>query len=352
MRLIEKNGGNGMALNLNFCRNCGSPLHTEGGRIPDCCPRCGLSLSAQELTDLHDSAVSDQERLELQTQRQSKRRKWYVLLAVWAVAELMLWLQCHFIGGAYIPLFAVLAIILGLGGAYLLACNFPEIPGVEKSRNIKAVTGALFGCWMLVCMAVLIVLPERGGSGMFPSENAGASEGGAYQTGAEQNYSGAETAGNIICWYDFLGADAYTYPDSFSEEISLPEWSGTRLIWRKYQVCASRDGVEHALVTGYPVRNVYFADLNADGVRELCATVQFGSDEAPDLHVEVYDLAHDANWQLWEHGGAQYTLSLENGPYLGGRMLCVRRSLGGMNYGSQLCGLTLGDKGLSLNENI
>lgn len=94
--------------------------------------------------------------------------------------------------------------------------------------------------------------------------------------------------------------------------IELPEYPGVTFRWTSGSVSAVRDGETAELFGGMPVWNVFLCDLNGDGLRELCATVSFGSGMIDD-HIVVYDYAAGAAYTLWDRGIYDYALSLEDG---------------------------------------
>ncbi len=61
-----------------------------------------------------------------------------------------------------------------------------------------------------------------------------------------------------------------------------------------------------------PVWNAYLADLNGDGLPEICATVSIGSGII-DTHAEIFDYANDRRYTLSDRMIHDYALSIKNG---------------------------------------
>ena len=115
--------------------------------------------------------------------------------------------------------------------------------------------------------------------------------------------------GSTVRWvdqqYEFDGLD---YGET--AQTTCPEFPGVTFRYTAYEVTAEREGAAETLFTGMPVWNVFFEDLNADGLPELCATVSYGSGLV-DTHVVVYDYANGQEYTLWERGVREYALRLE-----------------------------------------
>lgn len=75
---------------------------------------------------------------------------------------------------------------------------------------------------------------------------------------------------------------------------------------------AHPDGTITTVLSGMPIRNAYFCDLNGDGVSELCAGTSFGSGMVDD-RICVYDFVAEKHYALQARGEYDYTLSEENG---------------------------------------
>lgn len=111
-------------------------------------------------------------------------------------------------------------------------------------------------------------------------------------------------------WLDFSDIDWKEEPEY---ETTLDEYPDTVFLCQSHTEIVVQDGAsERTVVTGMPIRNVYFADLNADGYRELCATVMFGSGIS-DMHIAVYDHYHQEFYYLWDRMEYDYSLYSENG---------------------------------------
>lgn len=72
------------------------------------------------------------------------------------------------------------------------------------------------------------------------------------------------------------------------------------------------DGTITTILSGMPIWNAYFSDLNGDGVSELCAGTSFGSGMVDD-RILVYDFVSGKRYELESRGDYDYLLTLENG---------------------------------------
>ena len=72
------------------------------------------------------------------------------------------------------------------------------------------------------------------------------------------------------------------------------------------------DGTITTILSGMPIRNAYFCDLNGDGVSELCAGTSWGSGIVDD-RICVYDFVNEQSYSLADRGNQDYLLSEENG---------------------------------------
>jgi len=91
-----------------------------------------------------------------------------------------------------------------------------------------------------------------------------------------------------------------------------PEFPDTVFRLTSEEITAEVNGESTLLISGMPIWNAYFTDLNKDGYPEICATVSWGSGIV-DCHVVVYDYKNGTSSTLWERMKFDYTLSLENG---------------------------------------
>ena len=115
-------------------------------------------------------------------------------------------------------------------------------------------------------------------------------------------------------WFDYYSDihKASQMDKSGGIDIELTEYPGVTFRWTYERVIAIEAEGERDLIAGWPVRNVYFADLNGDGFPELCATVTIGSGII-DTRVLVYDYANGRQYDLSDRTMYDYVLSMENG---------------------------------------
>ena len=72
------------------------------------------------------------------------------------------------------------------------------------------------------------------------------------------------------------------------------------------------DGTVTTVLSGMPIRNAFFCDLNGDGVSELCTCTSWGSGMVDD-RIIVYDFINEQSYTLADRGNRDYHLSKENG---------------------------------------
>lgn len=108
-------------------------------------------------------------------------------------------------------------------------------------------------------------------------------------------------------WVDYFLEDR---PQDDEATAALPEFPGVTFRYTSATVTAETEAGSVDLIYGMPVWNVYFADLNGDGKRELCATVSIGSGIIDD-RIEVYDYANAQAYTLADRFHFDYHLTLE-----------------------------------------
>lgn len=126
----------------------------------------------------------------------------------------------------------------------------------------------------------------------------------------EGSPSGADEAADAWLWVDLFEDGSADM--ARQEETELPEFPGVVFRYTSMEVEASEGGETVSLYQGMPVWNVFFADLNGDGMRELCSCTAFGSGLI-DSRIEVYDYANGASYELADRGVTDYGLVLEGG---------------------------------------
>lgn len=97
-------------------------------------------------------------------------------------------------------------------------------------------------------------------------------------------------------------------------EFEVTEFPDVKFTWQDGVVSAEVDGKVTELYggNGIGVWDVYLADLNGDGKREICSTVSIGSGII-DNRVFAYDYANDKLYMLENRGVYNYRLELRNG---------------------------------------
>ncbi len=120
----------------------------------------------------------------------------------------------------------------------------------------------------------------------------------------------AITDEGAVQWLDYR-EDPAGMPNT-ERRCTLPEYPEYTFVWTQDKVWFENQWGNCILLSGMPVYSVYFADLNGDGFREVCANVGFGSGMI-DERIEVCDLANDQTNTLSDRGKYDYNLVLENG---------------------------------------
>jgi len=113
-----------------------------------------------------------------------------------------------------------------------------------------------------------------------------------------------------------------TYADSDTVRWTMDEFPGVIFNCDGDSVTALTEGVKDAdgnevyasqtLYSGMPVCDVYLADLNYDGKREIISTVCMGSGIV-DVHVEAYDFAGNVHYTLENRMYCDYALKEDGG---------------------------------------
>lgn len=123
---------------------------------------------------------------------------------------------------------------------------------------------------------------------------------------------------------DYFFDDAMPWDEEI--EFSLAEFPDAAFWWTSASVSADEGGETLCLFWGMPVWSVYLADLNGDGMREICSTLSMGSGIIDD-RIAVYDYANKQLYQLEGRFECSYFLELEDG------VLMCRKA--GLSYDSE-----------------
>ncbi|MBR5682362.1 MAG: hypothetical protein IKW96_03640 [Ruminococcus sp.] len=118
---------------------------------------------------------------------------------------------------------------------------------------------------------------------------------------------------SVYCWRNFWNsADRYNY-GNFSEKRIISAFPDVVFSWKghEYTISVEKNGTQITSISGMPVWNAYFTDINGDGSPELCMTVSFGSGII-DEHIIVYDLRNEKEYTLWDRMEYDYILFMEN----------------------------------------
>jgi len=115
----------------------------------------------------------------------------------------------------------------------------------------------------------------------------------------------------VIKWIDFISSsDEMKWDETL--KLSLPSYPDAEFIYTPKKITMKTESGETVCITGMPVYNVYFTDLNFDGYEEMCATYAFGSGMI-DMRILVYDIKNEASYSLQNRGISDYLLSLREG---------------------------------------
>lgn len=111
--------------------------------------------------------------------------------------------------------------------------------------------------------------------------------------------------------------DTQTAPGKVGQTFAMPEYPGVT-----FQlggglsssgigaVSARENGLTTAVIYGFPIMNLYLSDLNGDGNRELCATMD-GAYDGTDAYILVYDFANLISYTINEVNWKIYWLTME-----------------------------------------
>lgn len=127
---------------------------------------------------------------------------------------------------------------------------------------------------------------------------------------------GAPAAKKVFDWFK-----SNDMPWGETWEFEVPEFPDVKFAWQDGVVSAELNGKVTELYCGMPVYDVYLADLNDDGIREICSTVSIGSGII-DERVFAYDYANGKLYMLENRGVYNYRLELRNGEG-GGFLVCL-----------------------------
>lgn len=118
-------------------------------------------------------------------------------------------------------------------------------------------------------------------------------------------------------------------PFSETLEFEMAEFPGVYFIWSANNVKAVEGGAESTLYQGYPVRDLWLADINGDGKREICSSISanysMSTDEEP-IPVEdvvVIDYAYGDFYYVTKYG--EYDLRIDKDHSLENQMLYLAK---------------------------
>ncbi|MGN0683630.1 MAG: hypothetical protein ACI4JY_08150, partial [Oscillospiraceae bacterium] len=92
---------------------------------------------------------------------------------------------------------------------------------------------------------------------------------------------------------------SFTMPEFPNEEFSLKKG----ILYRGDTI----------LFSGQPVHDIYLADLNGDGCREICSNISIGLSGVVDMHIAAFDLVNNSLYRLSGDSGSEYHITLEDG---------------------------------------
>lgn len=130
---------------------------------------------------------------------------------------------------------------------------------------------------------------------------------------------GENTADNVSTEIEKV-YDWHTAMDTV--DWTMDEFPGVKFRFGNNTVSVLTDGVKGAdgkeqyakqnLYDGMPIYDIYLADLNYDGKREIISSVAWGSGII-DEHIEAYDFANNIHYTLENRGYTDYGLKFEGG---------------------------------------
>lgn len=145
-----------------------------------------------------------------------------------------------------------------------------------------------------------------------------------------------ENESNDEVLFDYRHGDM---PWEETRSFSVPEYGGVDFKWSSEAVSANGE----TLFWGMPVWNVYLADLNGDGLREIVSCASLGSGIV-DERIYAYDYSGKQLYVLANRMTSDFTLFMNNGEvwvreckYASGDVISERRlALSEMKCGGDL----------------
>lgn len=127
----------------------------------------------------------------------------------------------------------------------------------------------------------------------------------------------------VYKWGDYFNSKEHPGGEDFYLNMTLDKFPDITFEWKDYSITSTENGNKKGLISGMPIMNAYFTDLNDDGYPELCTSVYFGSGII-DMHIEVYDIKNDKSYTLCERMEYDYRLIMENDELLAKKILFVQ----------------------------
>lgn len=152
-----------------------------------------------------------------------------------------------------------------------------------------------------------------------------------HQIVVERHLSDFKPYINNIVEYNDKPFDGNIYDSSETFEFEMAEFPGVYFIWSANEVKAIEGGSESTLYEGYPVRDLWLADINGDGKREICSSISATytysktTDEEP-VRIEdvvVIDYAYGDFYYVTKCG--DYDLRIDKDYSLGNQMLYLAK---------------------------
>lgn len=127
---------------------------------------------------------------------------------------------------------------------------------------------------------------------------------------------------NVINYlYSSYDGNKYSSPETFeianppddnnmydrTQTFEMAEFPGVYFIWSAYEVKAVKGDEEFTLYSGWPVWDLWLADINGDGKREICSTVSMGFGMI-DEEVMVFDYENGDLYNLSDRGNYDFTI--------------------------------------------
>ena len=183
---------------------------------------------------------------------------------------------------------------------------------LAKRQKINSIVtaAALSACSLAIVVGTVVLMSRiRKDGGISPNDSNATSQG-ITEIVPDNNNSSSQTRYAPQKIYPRNADDIdniLEINDDFS--FTMPEFPDEEFSLKKGILCRG----DTILFSGQPVHDIYLADLNGDGFREICSDISIGLSGVVDMHIAAFDLVNNSLYRLSADIGSEYHITFEDG---------------------------------------